>query len=162
MFYSMSLKLVPAVILLFAAVILMISLKNLNKKNQAALFIALFCIFLISLLLNEIIVFSLIAIFIFYFGSFIYGFISKNPVKSYLLGLSVYLTWFVFEIFTYYSRTDLFEFDIYLKYLIYSVIWGLPGFLTAQDRSVKWKYSIFIVLALIIIFIEVVLFYSTW
>lgn len=151
-----------AVLLLFIAIILMFSLRKINKKDQTVLFFALFCIFLISLILSEIIVFSLIAVFIFYFGSFIYGFVSKNPLKSYLLGLSVYLTWFFIEVFTYYLRADLFEFDIYLKYLLYSVIWGLPGFLTAQDRSVKWKYSIFVGFALIIIFIEILLFYATW
>lgn len=121
-------ELVLAVILLFIAVVFMFSFKNTSKKNQIALFFALFCIFFISLTLNEIIIFSLVAIFIFYFGPFIYGFISKNPLKSYLLGFLIYLTWFIIEIFAYYSWADLFEFNIYLKYLLYSVIWGLPDF----------------------------------
>jgi hypothetical protein len=134
---------------------------EINEKNSNTAFVVLYGLFLVSLLFGIYFDIAFFAILIFYFGSAGYGFISKTPIKSYLFGFLTYLTFVSVNIF----EPFFFPFELdssLLKYLIYALLWGLPGYFTAQKSTIKWKYVVFLLIALILILIEMLLFMRTW
>ena len=131
---------------------------KINEKNSNILFLAMYGLFLISILLS--VYFNLIfSILIFHFGSAVYGFVSKNPLKSYLFGFFIYLTFIFANIIEPFFLSVDFDFSV-LPYFVYSLFWGLPGYFTAQKNS--GKYVLFVLCASIFVLIGIFLFLRTW
>jgi len=95
--------------------------------------------------------FENIFLFFLVFAGIIYGFISKNSVKSFLIG---FLLWPVFLFFSFVRDLSAFEFmELLLSYLpvsiiifVISLLWGLPGFFTAKIFSEDGKRGLHLIL----------------
>ena len=143
---------------LFIGVLKMFKLNRTEKTNNI-LFIAIYLFFIASLLLElpDIIRIYTFLIFL-YFGATIYGFISKNPIKSYLFGFLIFSSLLIFEFATSIIHSSFFQdmAAVEFRFLLYAVIWGLPGYFAAQRSSDKLKmifHILFIVLFIVLQFL---------
>jgi len=118
---------------------------NRNEKTNNFIFAAGYLIFFASLYLGlPQTVETWISLIFAYLGATIYGFISKNPIKSYLFGFLVWPSIIVLvSIYSFItSSVTLFQYisaNEFIWYLSFSVIGGVPGYFAAQRNSDKLK-----------------------
>ena len=151
---------------LFIGVLKMFKLNRTEKTNNI-LFIAIYLLFFASLLLEfpDIIRIYIFLLFL-YFGPTIYGFISKNPLKSYLFGFLIFPSLLIFEFVnsalhpSFFQDMAAIEFRFLL--LLYAVIWGLPGYFAAQRSSDKLKMIFHILFIVLFIVLQFLLFFRPW
>jgi len=127
-----------------------------NKQKEVLnnlLFVFLLFIFLIA---NTCIsfkystsLFENLNIFLLLFAGIIYGFISENIVKSFLIGFLLWPVILFFRIVHDFSTVDALPALIvsYLRtgiiVLFLSMLWGFPGFFTARRNSTDGKKGIY-------------------
>ena len=134
---------------------------NRNEKTNNILFAFFFVIFLILLFCLHYRIFTSTAeiflLLLLFFGGLIYGYISKNPIKSFLLIFSFWFLFFLYLLFGQITQTSVSIFTVsFLKQLVslflYPTVWGITGFLMAKESSNKTKRIIYIILAILICF----------
>ena len=139
-----------------------------NEKVNNILFVAAYLFSIFVLVLFPETSPSIIVFLVFlHLGAAIYGLISKNPLKSYLFGFLIHPVFMILNsiyAFIVYS-TPIFSdvtFSSLVQILIYSVIWGFPGFFTAQNRSNKFLFALCLLAAFVFILIQWALTYRPW
>ena len=136
--------------------------ENTEKRNNV-LFVALYSIFLICCFFPQYFVTMAIYLVFMAFGAVVYGFISKNPIKSYLFGFLIFPTVFILSIVLSFPSLstlllELFSWTLIL-YLLYSCVWGVPGYLAALKSPNKfWSIirALLIILAILIQYILII------
>jgi hypothetical protein len=137
---------------------------KLNEKMENALFVFLYVIFICSVFLTSYFSnFVILYMILFYFGAACYGFISKQPIKSYIFGLFLYsvgaIAQSVLNFYLYHSTPSESVSSLMLL-LIVSIICGVPGYFAAQRSVNKFKSLIFILIVVVFILIQFEL--TTW
>ncbi|MBZ3935391.1 hypothetical protein [Methanimicrococcus blatticola] len=111
---------------------------------------------------------ELIFIFLLLAGSIIYGFISKNPVKSFILGLSIWLSWVFISTFPNILESgygSIFENPLsFLGGMLYFAALGSLnggiGYFIAATHSDKRRQLLYRVIALALLFASAMFFFA--
>ena len=134
---------------------------NFQKKEMLnnilfLFFLSLFILFNVFLHLNyEASIIELICLIFLFFGGIVYGYISKNPLKSYLIGFLLFPIMLLFSLIQdSLSFTELLShlFNIFIV-LVYSSFWGLPGYFMAKESNNKKKRLAYVISSILLCFI---------
>jgi len=91
---------------------------------------------------------------LYYFGTATYGFISRNPLKSYLAGFFLYPAGEIANILYYHYAYDFvptWSGSYFIRLFVLSVLFGVPGYLMAQPTENKTRFFICVLLAFVFI-----------
>lgn len=111
---------------------------------------------------------ELIFLFLLIAGSIIYGFVSKNPVKSFSLGLLIWLSWFFSSIisevlnsgFAQISGNILPILGSVLYFVLFGSLNGGIGYFIAADHLDKRRQLLYRILALTFLFASAMFFFA--
>lgn len=135
---------------------------NQNEKTNNILFISFYAFALAIIFLFTETAAALIIFIIFrYFGAAIYGFISKNPLKSYLFGFLLHPVVEIVDT----AQASVFHSAPFFSTLLsmlplmlfYSVIWGVSGYFAAKRSSDKFLQVIYVLIVFVFIIIQIAL-----
>jgi hypothetical protein len=134
--------------------------ENTEKRNNV-LFIALYSILIICCFFPQNFVTMAILLVFMVFGAVVYGFISKNPIKSYLFGFLISPTVLIISIVLSFPSLSTLLLELFswtlIFYLLYSCICGVPGYLAALKSPNKFWSIIRVLLIILTILIQYLL-----
>jgi len=136
--------------------------ENTEKRNNV-LFIALYSILIICCFFPQNFVTMAILLVFMAFGAVVYGFISKNPIKSYLFGFLIFPTVSIISIILSFPSLSTLLLEVFswnsIIILLYSCVCGVPGYLAAWKSPNKfWSIirALLIILAILIQYILII------